>query len=411
MPLWNEIEGRTLNGLPLRKLLRSEGRTAWFSSEDSAGHPAVLSLFEALNDEDAVEARLQAASGLQHPNLLQIRDIGRSRVDDEPFVYAVMEPFDQTLAEVLRDRTLAPEEAREVTESLLSSLEAVEAAGLSHGHVDASGVLGVGDNIKLRSDCLTPRHGERDALQLPAPFATLVRAGTGPNASLSAMRRVLNGPAVPNEAPAVASSPNVIASTEVPSAPVPAPAIPRREVRDEQDLQPKRRGITIAALVIMAIVLALFWRAIKRPAGHTPISGEAPSASSQPQTSAAATADVPPTAAPAGNAAGAMGAPETVKPAPAPAKATPGTAPQTGERSVWHVVVYTYAFQSAAQRKATELAARFPQFQPQVFSPTGHAPFLVALGSGTSRQEAFSRREAAIAAGLPKDTYMQNYRK
>jgi hypothetical protein len=106
-----------------------------------------------------------------------------------------------------------------------------------------------------------------------------------------------------------------------------------------------------------------------------------------------------------------MGAPERPQPAtrPSPAK-TPATA-ATGDRSVWHVVVYTYTHESAAQRKATELAAKYPQLQPQVFSPNGHAPYLVALGGGMTRQEAFSRREAALAAGLPKDTYMQNYRK
>ena len=38
MPLWNEIEGETLTGLTLRKLLRSEGRTAWFSTDDAEGH-------------------------------------------------------------------------------------------------------------------------------------------------------------------------------------------------------------------------------------------------------------------------------------------------------------------------------------------------------------------------------------
>ena len=188
----------------------------------------MLSVFEALNDEDSVQARLEAAARVQHPNLLVIRSTGRGRLEDESLVYAVMEPFDQTLAEVLRDRTLTPEEAREVTENLLSALETVEAAGLHHGHVDASGVLGVGDSIKLRSDCLMPRRGqsdaaalaaliyhaltgrrfssERDALQLPAPFATLVRAGVGPNGSLAAMRRVLSGPAVTNGAAAAASS-------------------------------------------------------------------------------------------------------------------------------------------------------------------------------------------------------------
>lgn len=433
MPLWNEIEGQTLTGLPLRKLLRSEGRTAWFSTED-AGEPAVLSVFEALNDEDSVQARLEAAARVQHPNLLVIRRTGRGRLDDESLVYAVMEPFDQTLAEVLRDRALSTEEAREVTENLLSALEAVETAGLHHGHVDASGVLGVGDSIKLRSDCLMPRRGqsdaaalaaliyhaltgrrfssERDALQLPAPFATLVRAGVGPNGSLAAMRRVLSGPPVTN----AAAAPSVPAAEEAaPAAAAKAAATAGARLRDESELRPRRRpAITIAAIVLMAIVLAIFWYALKRPTPPKPISGEAPSAGSKPQAPAAATADVPPAAAPVGNAAGAMGAPETVRPAarPKPANAPAAeTVPPSSDRSVWHVVVYTYAYQSTAQRAAADLAAKYPQLEPQVFSPTGHAPFLVVLGGGMNRQEAFSRREAALAAGLPKDTYAQNYRK
>lgn len=428
MPLWNEIEGQTLDGFTLRKLLRSEGRTAWFSTDDDpAGASGVLSVFEALNDEDAVEARLQAAARVQHPNLLAIRKTGRGRLEDESLVYALMEPFDQTLVDVLRDRTLTPDEAREVAGSLLSGLEAVEAAGLHHGHVDASGVLGVGDSIKLRSDCLTPRRtesdapalaallfnaltgrrysSERDALQLPSPFATLVRAGVGTNGSLAAMRRVLNGQP---ETAAEAAAP--------PLAPGPRPAVPAPRVRSQNTDAPIRRrkqpGITIAALIIMAIVLAIAWYAFKRPAGHTPISGEAaaPSAAQQP------TAAVPPNAAPVGEAAGTMGAPETVKPPakPSPASAAPaGAASATagGERSVWHVVVYTYNYQKTAEQKAAELSQRYPQLEPQVFSPSGHAPYLVALGGGMSRQDAFTRREAALAAGLPKDTYMQNYRK
>ena len=102
MPLWNEIEGQTLDGLTLRKLLRSEGRTAWFSTEDPDGEPAVVSVFEALNDEDTVLARLQAAARFQHPGLLVIRGTGAGRLGDESLVYALLEPFDQTLAEVLR---------------------------------------------------------------------------------------------------------------------------------------------------------------------------------------------------------------------------------------------------------------------------------------------------------------------
>ena len=420
MPLWNEIEGQILDGFTLRKLLRSEGRTAWFSTEDAAGAPGVLSVFEALNDEDAVEARLQAAARVAHPNLLAIRKIGRGHLEDESLVYALMEPFDQTLAEVLRDRSLAPDDAREVAGSLLTALESIEAASLYHGHVDASAVLGVGDSIKLRSDCLTTRRtesdapalaallynaltkrrysSERDALQLPAPFATLVRAGVAPNGSLAAMRRVLNGPAEP--------------PAEVPAPARPATSAPRAaSLRTDGEVQPRRRpGITIAALVIMIVVLGIAWYAFKRPAGHTPIIGEAaaPSTAKQP------TAAVPPKAAPVGDAAAAMGAPETVRPPAKPTPAPTSTAPAiatSGERSVWHVVAYTYNSQTTAQQAAAELSKRFPQLEPQVFSPSGHEPYLVTLGGGMTREQAFTRRDAALAAGLPKDTYAQNYRK
>jgi eukaryotic-like serine/threonine-protein kinase len=460
MPLWNEIEGQTLDGFTLRKLLRSEGRTAWFSTEDPGGAPAVISVFEALNDEDAVQARLQAAARFEHPGLLVIRRIGAGRLDDESLVYAVMEPFDQTLADVLRDRTLDPGEAREVAETLLSTLEAVEGAGLYHGHVDASGVLGVGDNIKLRSDCLIARHAdsdapalaallynaltgrrfssERDALQLPAPFATVVRAGVGGNGSLAAMRRALSGPAVTNGGAAAATPPAAAAAPGASSAAKPVEASPAarsvaqaaaspRATRKTDELEPrprKRPGVAVAALVIMAIVLVAFWYAFKRPAGHTSISGEAPSAASQPKPAPAAA--VPPAASPVGDAAGTMGAPETVKPAPrstpksatgpaakpAPSSVDTGANQSAGaERSVWHVVAYTYTRQETAQHMAAELAAKYPQLEPQVFSPNGHAPFLVTLGGGMNRQEAFARREAARTAGMPSDTYAQNFRR
>jgi hypothetical protein len=465
MPLWNEIEGETLaDNLPLEKLLRSEGRTAWFATTGADGQPAVVSVFEALNDEDTVLTRLQTAARVEHPNLLIIRRTGSARFNGDPYVYAVMEPFEQTLAEVLRERPLTPDETRDVADSLLSALETVEGAGLYHGHIDSSGVLAVGDSIKLRSDCLATRRGdsdapalaaliynaltgrrfssERDALQLPAPFATLVRAGLGGNGSLAAMRRVLSGPAATSAAvtsPPVAAASSAAASSGAASsasgnssaaavsaaaskAPAPAPAasrsaapaaaIPRAALRkDDTEPRPRKRpGVAIAAIVLMTIALAIFWYAMKRPAKHTPISGEAASQTNPPQ---AAPAAVPPAATPAGDAAATMGAPETVKPAPrpSPAKAPTDATPASAERSVWHVVAYTYSRESAAQRKATELATQYPQLEPQVFSPSGHAPYLVALGGGTDREQAFARRDAARKAGMPSDTYAQNFRK
>jgi hypothetical protein len=266
---------------------------------------------------------------------------------------------------------------------------------------------------------------ERDALQLPAPFATLVRAGTGANGSLAGMRRVLSGPAVTNAAAAGASvsaaSTSTSASAAAAAQPAPRSAAPaavnpgvtRR--RDEAKSGTRKRpGIAIAAIVLMAIALVVFWYASKRPTGHTPISGEAASSASTPQ---AAPADVPPAATPVGDAAATMGAPETVKSAsrpgtkPSATKAPVESTPAGAERSVWHVVAYTSNQQTAAQRKAAELAAQYPNLEPQVFSPSGHAPYLVTLGGGMNRQDAFARRDAARTAGMPPDTYAQNFRK
>jgi eukaryotic-like serine/threonine-protein kinase len=454
MPLWNEIEGRRLaDGSVLGALLRSEGRTAWFAVTDAEGQPAVMSVFEALNDEESVAARLQSAARLEHPNLVKLGSVGTTRLDDETLVHVPMELYDQTLADVLRDRPLAPDEAKEVAENLLSALEAVERAGLRHGHVDASGVLAVGDAIKLRSDCLAPAHGEsdaaalaallyqalttrrfageRDALQLPAPFASMVRAGAGGGGSLAAMRRVLTGPVVSS-----ASAPSVGAANAPASQPAQAadtakhPAAASTSARGpgalggraasgrpDPAVQPRRPGVLIAAASLMVILLVVFWLAFRRPPGHTPISGQATIAAAPP---VATPPDQPaPAPNPAEQNAGAMGSSAPAPPSPrahalpttAPLAAAVPASPSGQERSVWHVIVYTYAYQSAAQAKAEQLAAKYPQFEPQIFSATGHAPYLVTLGGGMDRESAYARRDAARKAGMPQDTYAQNFRK
>ncbi len=461
MPLWNEIEGRTLtDGSVLGTLLRSEGRIAWFSATDPEGRPAVVSIFEALNDEESVAARLETAARLQHPSLLALRGVATTRLEDEPMVHVVMEPFDQTLADVLRDRALTPDEAKDVAENLLSALEAVEHAGLRHGHVDAAGVLAVGDAIKLRSDCLSAAHGdsdapalaallysaltkrrftsERDAIQLPAPFASLVRAGAVNGGSLIAMRRVLTGPPLssPGASSPAAAHPAAAARTAIPaatptalagaaataarqpsttSAPNPRSAVPAaRSTGIPAVRQPRRPGIAIAAGVLMVILLIIFWLAFRRPAGHTPVSGQATIAAAPPATS---------NPAPAPNAAeqnaGAMGSASPAPAAALPARtlSSPVSRPvmpanaANGERAVWHVVAFTYDRQATAQNKATELAAKYPQLEPQVFSPNGRAPYLVVLGAGTDREAALARRNVARKAGMPRDTYAQNFRK
>jgi hypothetical protein len=75
----------------------------------------------------------------------------------------------------------------------------------------------------------------------------------------------------------------------------------------------------------------------------------------------------------------------------------------------WRVIAYTYNRQDQAQHKADTVARSHPDLQPQVFSPTGRAPYLVAIGGPMTRDEAFSLAQKVRSEGLPRDTYAQNY--
>ena len=105
MQFWNELEGRTIDGVyPLRRLVRSEGRHAWFETEtaEPQAGPATISLTEAATDADEVLERLQAAQKLTHPNLVTITKVGQVRVDTTLVIYAVMEHIEQSLSDVLQ---------------------------------------------------------------------------------------------------------------------------------------------------------------------------------------------------------------------------------------------------------------------------------------------------------------------
>jgi eukaryotic-like serine/threonine-protein kinase len=177
MQFWNELEGQTIDGAyPLRRLVRSEGRSAWFETEND-GQKATISLTEALTDADEVAGRLEAAHNLSHPNLVRILKIGQVRVDNTLIVYALMEPIEQSLSDVLQIQALTPEEGREVAEALVGALTAIHQQGLSHGRVEAASVLATEDTVKLRSDCLhTTTAGQADDVAAIGP--TLFHAFT-----------------------------------------------------------------------------------------------------------------------------------------------------------------------------------------------------------------------------------------
>ncbi len=72
-------------------------------------------------------------------------------------------------------------------------------------------------------------------------------------------------------------------------------------------------------------------------------------------------------------------------------------------------MAFTYNVESQARAKAKSIAAHHAELAPQVYSRTGHAPFLVVLGGSLSRPQAAAMLQNARRQGLPRDVYMQNY--
>ncbi len=422
MDLWTEYEGRTIGGVyPLTKLIRPEGRSAFFSTSNGTGSPTVIRLIESHFDGDVILTRWRAMAALNHPNLVKLKGFGHQVMDETSLVYAVMEPVDANLAEIVLERRLTEEEARELATSLLGAIGALHANGFVHEHVEAANVLAVGEMVKLRSDCIreTPEGEDGRALKrkdvrdfaavllqaltqgkklegsLPAPFEQIVRKGMSGEWGLSQIDAALEGKAAVAAAPAQQASVVPVARSvaeapvedRVGSIPRPAPSVSRRIRATVAERRPGLSGRGIAYLVGIVVLILLGWFFVHGRSGG-PSEAKAPVVNE--------------------NAA-------VTESSPSVASSVPQTAPVTAAASTsgtgrWRVIAFTYNQRDQAEHKVAEIAGSHSDLSPAVFTPTGRAPFLVALGGPMSKQDAFALSGKAKREGLPKDTYAQNYR-
>lgn len=168
MELWNDFEGKVVGGrFQLNHLIGPKGRSAYFTTKDQTGTPAVIRLIESLNDEEEILARWRTVTGLKQEHLVEVLACGQTVLDGTHLVYAVMEPTDAELADVLRERALTPDETRQVALDVADGLETLHAKGLVHQHIDAEHVLAKGETVKLRGDVAreAPEGAEGDALR------------------------------------------------------------------------------------------------------------------------------------------------------------------------------------------------------------------------------------------------------
>jgi hypothetical protein len=471
MQFWNELEGQTIDGrYPLRRLVRSEGRSAWFETEtgEPQSAPATISLTEALTDVDEVIARLQAAQNLKQSNLVSIIKVGQDRLDNTLVVYAVMEHIEQSLSDVLQGQALSPEEGREVAEALVGALTAIHQSGMSHGHVEAASVLATEETVKLRSDCLhistagqaedvagigtTLFHAftQRKALtatdaqinRIPAPFAEIIRNSFARRWTLGQISNALK-PALPVATamrPAAAPAPSPTpaptpapapAPTPAPApvsapAPAPVPAAPSPQTAGKVPAKTLSASYRPAAPPI-PLAKTLVTEEDEEP----PVAKRKPLAlygtlavvvlaiiawlafRSHPEP-ASGTAATPPTQAVAPSAPQPTAAPAPAPPkaSPAPAASKPSPAPATGDRPIWRAVAYTYKGQTKAAAMVAKISGQHSDLGAEVFSPPGRSGvYLVTVGGAMDHDQAIKIRDKARREGLPADTYVQNFTK
>jgi hypothetical protein len=443
MNLWTEYEGRTIDGVyPLTKLIRPEGRSAFFTTSNGTGVPTVIRLIESHFDGDQILTRWRGVAALNHPNLVKLKKFGHVVVDETSLVYAVMEPVDSNLAELLKERRLTELETKQLATSLLAAIGALHSSGFVHEHVVPENVLAVGETIKLRSDCiretlegeegvalkrkdvrdyatvllqaLTQRTTLEGASPLPGPFDQIVRKGMSGEWGFSQISVALKPTARVAQAIAAAQEPVVGAAasrtvdrpsvaTKLPAERpvVESPRVPpsvARRIRVPADsprgLGPKGIAYGVGAFLI----ILLGWYFVHSRSASS--KGVVP----------AATAPAPAVqqAAPVAEKSSAA---TTVTPR-APAVTANVSAPTgTNVSGVnWRVVAFTYNQEEQARQKAAEIGREHPDLSPSVFTPNGHAPFLVTLGGQMSKQEAFAFSGKAKREGMPQDTYAQNYR-
>ena len=87
MQLWNDYEGKTIDeAYPLEKLISPEGRSAFFSTHNGTGAPALVRLIESHFDEAEILERWRKIDALQDPHLIALRKFGQTELDGTSIV-------------------------------------------------------------------------------------------------------------------------------------------------------------------------------------------------------------------------------------------------------------------------------------------------------------------------------------
>jgi len=154
-----QLEGQWINGeYHLRHFLGGSAFSADLSIGDERREPR--SVVIKLAEENSPEADLRSESwrialGISHPDLLRLFQVGRCRIGNLTFAFAVLEQADEVLSQVLPYRPLTEAETISLLDTVLNALAYLHANGLVHGHIKPANVMACGEMVKLSSDGVT----------------------------------------------------------------------------------------------------------------------------------------------------------------------------------------------------------------------------------------------------------------
>jgi hypothetical protein len=438
MELWTEYEGRTIDGaFPLTKLIRPEGRSAFFSTSNGVGGPTVIRLIESHFDDEEILVRWRGMQALNHPNLVKLIQFGRVTLDETSLVYAVMEPVDANMAEIVAERRLTVQETKQIATSLASALESLHTNGFVHEHIEAANVLAVGESIKLRSDCIRETPEGREGSELKSKdardFAVVLLQALTQKKTLEEAKRDLPpdpplGPVIrkgmsgewgiPQMAAALRPDTEIFVEAQpvavskprgekAVETPVELPKYPTHRVHvpvddNSRGIEGRRLAIGLGAILLLLVVAFFVHGRWSKSSAAVEANAAVPA-----EATGSDAAPAPALETPAADA-----APVAATPAPvaAPSASVPAERATEGGTGQWRVVAFTYNREAQAQQKVESIAAKHPDLKPEVFTPNGHAPYLVVVGGTMSRDEAVAMVRKGRGEGLPHDSYAQNYR-
>jgi uncharacterized protein YaiI (UPF0178 family) len=417
----------------------------------------VVRLIECHFDEEEILARWRCVEALRHPNFLKFERFGQTELDGRPVVYAVFEKVDANLAEVLDQGHLTVKDVAQLASSLVAALDVLHTHGFIHEHIEPRNIFAMSSMVKLRGDCIreAPEGEEgraakqrdvrdlatvllqgltqRESIEgipdsaMPPPFGQIIRNGLHGTWGLENIRAALEGQFGSNQ-PTAPTSVNAappttaVAEPKAPSAAAkpsmqPEAQLPRPRVNqnrhtgfagatarkntwadnntwgDDQSFSLRSRWLA-AGMAVLLLFLSL-WALAHAWGAHGHKATQA-AAVSQPATRPAA-----PSARPI-----------LTNPAPKPVATNLPSASlpaSAGSRADWRVITFTYNRRADAEKKVSDLARTHPELESVVFTPSGHAPYLVSIGGLMDRDAAYALARRSRSLGLPHDMYAQNY--